>query len=70
MARHNNGHDEESDQSATATIRKQSRRQQKRFDLSLEKQFQPHFRSDADSRIAVVKTIRKRVELMKERWRQ
>lgn len=66
MGRHNNGHDEAPDQSATATIRKQSRRQQKRLGLSLAKQFQPHFWQDADSRIAVVRTIRKRVELMKE----
>src|SRR6266545_174343 len=49
----------------TATIRKQSRRQQKRLGLALSKQFKPHFWSDADSRIAVVRTIRKRVELMK-----
>jgi len=70
MSRHKNGHEERNtptlpDQPETATIRKQSRRQQKRLGLALSKQFQPHFWQDADSRIAVVRTIRKRVELMK-----
>src|SRR5437667_311143 len=49
----------------TATIRKQSRRQRKRLDLALSKTFHPRFLEDAGSRIAVVRTIRKRVELMK-----
>jgi len=48
-----------------AKIRKQGRRQQKRLDLALSNQFQPRFWQDADSRIAVVRTIRKRVELLK-----
>ncbi len=45
-----------------ADIRKQGRRAQKRIQLALSKQFNPRFLEDADNRIAVVRTIKKRVE--------
>ncbi len=58
-----NGH--QTDKWGTANLRKQSRRQQKRLSLALHKQFKPYFWQDADSRIAVVRIIRNRVERMK-----
>lgn len=50
-------------------IRKQGRRAQKRQDaaqgLTLTKQFKPRFWEDADSRVSVVRQIRRRYELLK-----
>jgi hypothetical protein len=45
-------------------LRKRGRRSQKRLDLALSKQFNPRFLEDADSRISVVRTIRKNVQRM------
>jgi hypothetical protein len=49
-----------------ADIRKKSRRAQKRKGIALSNQFTPRFWDGADSRIAVVRAIRRRYELLKE----
>src|SRR6187402_3794460 len=43
-------------------LRKQNRRQQKRQSLTLSKEFKPFFWQDTDSRLSVVRVIRKRIE--------
>jgi len=47
------------------TILKGSRRARKRMRLDLAKQWTPHFLADADSRLSVVRTIRRRIETLK-----
>lgn len=47
------------------TLRKQARRSQKRQSVSIKGSFKPRFWEDSDSRISVVKLIRRRYELLK-----
>jgi|GEM_PF-1567962 hypothetical protein len=49
-----------------ADIRKQGRRAQKRKNITLSKQFSPRFWEQSDSRVAVVRAIRRRYELLKQ----
>src|SRR5688572_20671151 len=52
------------DKRAEQILRKKGRKAQKRLDVALSQQFNPRFLEDADSRIAVVRTLRKRVEIL------
>jgi len=47
------------------SLRKQSKRHRKRHEISMPGKFSPRFWEDSDSRIGVVKLIRRRVELLK-----
>jgi hypothetical protein len=49
----------------TADIRKRGHRQQQKIDLALSKSFHPRFLSDADNRIAVVRTMKRMIERLK-----
>lgn len=47
------------------SLRKQSKRHRKRHEIAMPGRFNPRFWEDSDSRIGVVKLIRRRVELLK-----
>lgn len=47
-------------------LRKNGRRARKRLEVVLSKQFKPRFWDDSDSRIGVVKHIKRRYELLKD----
>lgn len=47
------------------SLRKQSKRQRKHKDIFVSRRFAPRFWETSDSRISVVKLIRRRVELLK-----